>query len=84
MKKKIESIDDTVLVDYSIILKDTMGRLNLNRLSLSIYYGVPVTSITKWIDGSRKPSASMIKLINVMGMVEVMSPDIHEMLLNNR
>ena len=84
MKKKIESINDTVLIDYSIILKDTMRRLNLNRLSLSIYYGVPVTSITKWIDVSRKPSASMIKLIDVMGMIEVMSPDIHEMLLNNK
>lgn len=45
------------------------------------YVGVPVTTWRKWITGTREASTSGARLIELLGLIRTMAPQIHEHLL---
>lgn len=56
---------------------DLMARLNLDETDAAAYLGVPVFTFKKWTTGERKPSAAVMRLLDVLGMVEAMAPALH-------
>ena len=58
-----------------------MERLGLTAQGAADYLGVPVTTIRKWIDGTRTPGAAVIRLLDVLGIVEAIAPSIHAAML---
>lgn len=62
-------------------LSATMERLGLTAQGAADYLGVPVHTIRKWIDGTRTPGAAVIRLLDVLGIVEAIAPSIHAAML---
>lgn len=62
---------------------DVMNRLALDEPRMALYLGVPVYTLRKWIKGERKPSASALRLIEVLGLIEAIAPSIHKSLIPN-
>ena len=60
---------------------DLMTRLNLTEAQAAAYFAVPVYTFRKWLSGERAPSASVLRLVEVMGMVEALAPGLHAALL---
>lgn len=54
-----------------------MARLNLDETRAAAYLGVPVFTFRKWASGARKPSAATLRLLDVLGTVEVLAPALH-------
>ena len=54
-----------------------MQRLNLDEPRAAAYLGVPVFTFKKWCAGTRKPSAAVLRLLDVLGTVEALAPAIH-------
>ena len=69
-------------MDIVKIIKDTRGRLSLSMLELSKYWGIPLPTLIKWHQGDRVPNSSAIRLIGILGMIEVMAPVCHAVLIN--
>lgn len=67
--------------DFQSRLSATMERLGLTAQGAADYLGVPVTTIRKWIDGTRTPGAAVIRLLDVLGIVEAIAPSIHAAML---
>ena len=65
----------------SPLFVDLMARLDLNEARAAAYFGVPVFTYRKWLSGERAPSASVMRLVEVMGMVEALAPGLHAALL---
>lgn len=55
-----------------------MARLNLDEPRAAQYLGVPVFTFRKWLTGERSPSASVLRLLEVLGMVEALAPALHD------
>ena len=62
-------------------LADTLVRLNLTDAQGAQYLGVPVHTLRKWLNGTRAPNAAAIRLLDVLGTIEALAPDIHEHLM---
>ena len=62
---------------FAARVRDTMHRLNLNEREAADYLGVPVFTLRKWCSGERQPGAAVIRLLDVLGMVEAMAPALH-------
>ena len=59
----------------------TMARQhNLTNQGLATLYGVPLSTMKKWTQGTREPGAVFYKLTNVLNMVAIMAPNIFEQL----
>jgi transcriptional regulator with XRE-family HTH domain len=58
-------------------IKHTLERLHLDDTRGAAYLGVPVYTVRKWITGEREPGAAVARLLDVLGMVEVMAPALH-------
>lgn len=54
-----------------------MTRLGLDDSRAAAYLGVPVYTFRKWASGERTPSASALRLLEVLGMVEALAPALH-------
>lgn len=54
-----------------------MQRLNLDEPRAAEYLGVPVFTFKKWCAGTRRPSAAVLRLLDVLGTVEALAPAIH-------
>ena len=67
--------------DFQLRLSATMARLGLTAQGAADYLGVPVTTIRKWIDGTRTPGAAVIRLLDILGIVEAIAPSIHAAML---
>ena len=63
------------------VFADLMTRLDLTEGQAAAYFGVPVFTFRKWLSGERSPSASVLRLVNVLGMVEAMAPGLHSALM---
>jgi hypothetical protein len=59
-------------------LTDTMQRLNLDETRAAGYLGVPVFTLRKWITGEREPGAAVVRLLDVLGLVEALAPGLHD------
>lgn len=58
-----------------------MARLGLDEARAAQYLGVPVFTLRKWTTGTRTPSASAMRLLEVLGMIEALAPAIHQSLI---
>ena len=54
-----------------------MARLSLDDSQAAAYLGVSVYTFRKWASGERTPSASVLRLLEVLGMVEALTPALH-------
>ena len=60
---------------------DLIARLALDEPRAAQYLGVPVYTLRKWIKGERTPSAAVLRLIEVLGVIEALAPAIHDALV---
>lgn len=58
-------------------IAETLERLNLEETQGAEYLGVPLSTLRKWVNGTRTPSAATIRLLDVLGTIEVIAPAIH-------
>lgn len=66
---------------FAVRVRDTMARLNLDEPRAAVYLGVPVYTLRKWINGEREPNAAVVRLFDVLGMVEALAPALHDSLM---
>ena len=66
---------------FAARVRDTMHRLNLSEPQAADYLGVPVFTLRKWATGERQPGAAVIRLLDVLGMVEALAPNLHQTFL---
>ena len=58
-------------------VRATVDRLNLDENRAAAYLGVPVFTMRKWLTGEREPGAAVARLLEVLGLVEVLAPGLH-------
>lgn len=61
-----------------------MERRGMSQADMVRYLGVPQGTIANWLAGTRAPSRSVARLLDVLGTIEVLAPSIHEQLLNKK
>lgn len=66
---------------FAARVRDTMHRLNLDERETADYLGVPVFTLRKWATGERQPGAAVLRLFEILGMVEALAPALHESFL---
>ena len=59
---------------FAARVRDTMHRLNLDEREAADYLGVPIYTLRKWESGERGSSAAVMRLLDVLGMVEALAP----------
>ena len=64
-------------------LKEMQARLGLSEKAMSAFLGVPVFTYRKWINASRVPNASAIRLVELLELLEVMAPSIVDQLVKD-
>jgi transcriptional regulator with XRE-family HTH domain len=64
-------------------VKHTLERLHLDDTRGAEYLGVPVYTVRKWISGEREPGAAVARLLDVLGMLEALAPNLHQTFLVN-
>lgn len=65
-------------------LIDLQTRLGLNQTQMAFYLGVPAHTYRKWYSGERAPSAVVVRLLDVLGTVEVLNPALHDQLMPDK
>lgn len=58
-----------------------MTRLSLDEPRAAAYLGVPVYTLHKWVTGERTPNAAVLRLLDVLGMIEALAPALHQSLI---
>jgi hypothetical protein len=64
-------------------VRQTVDRLNLDEGQAAAYFGVPVFTVRKWLTGEREPGAAVARLLEVMGLLEALAPNLHQTFLVN-
>ena len=59
-------------------------RLNLSPADLAAYLGVARPTADKWTKGERQPPAVALRLLDVLALVEMTLPDVHNSLINRK
>ena len=62
-------------------LAQTRSRLDLSPAEMADYLGVPIYTVRKWESGERQPGAAVLRLFEILGMVEALAPALHESFL---
>jgi len=62
---------------FATRILETIARLGLDENRAAQYLGVPVYTLRKWANGERAPSASAIRLLDVLGTLEALAPALH-------
>jgi DNA-binding transcriptional regulator YiaG len=57
------------------------ARLNLSPAELAHYLGVARPTADKWLAGQRRPPAIAMRLLDVLALVEMALPDVHDSLM---
>lgn len=70
----IEQTKDPTVARIEALMK----RRGMNQAAMAKYLGVPQGTIGNWLGGTRKPNAVVVRLLDVLGMVEVLAPGIHD------
>lgn len=76
-KPRIEPAPGT----FATRVRETVDRLNLDEPRAAAYFGVPVFTLRKWTTGEREPGAAVVRLLDVLGMVEALAPALHDSFL---
>ena len=61
----------------------TVERLGLSEVQAAQYFAVPVYTVRKWLTGEREPGAAVARLLEVMGLLEALAPNLHQTFLVN-
>lgn len=61
----------------------TVERLGLSEAQAAQYFAVPVFTVRKWLTGEREPGAAVARLLEVMGLLEALAPNLHQTFLVN-
>jgi hypothetical protein len=64
-------------------VRQTVDRLTLDEGQAAAYFGVPVYTVRKWLTGEREPGAAVARLLEVMGLLEALAPNLHKTFLVN-
>ena len=59
-------------------------RLGLSDEALAHYLGAPVFTVRKWRSGEREPGAVVAHLLDVLGTLEAIAPQIHDSFLPSK
>ena len=59
------------------------ARLGLSTAHAARYLGVSVSTYRSWVYGQREPGASVDRLLDVLGALEVMAPEIHAQIVDS-
>jgi DNA-binding transcriptional regulator YiaG len=76
-KKPRSARPDPAPDTFAARVRETMNRLNLDEPRAADYLGVPVFTLRKWATGERQPGAAVLRLFEVLGMVEALAPALH-------
>lgn len=76
-KKPRSARPDPAPDTFAARVRDTMHRLNLDEREAADYLGVPIYTLRKWESGERGSSAAVMRLLDVLGMVEALAPALH-------
>ena len=57
-------------------LRGLMSRHSLDRVQTAALLGVPVFTLRHWLAGTRHPTASAVRLLGVLCLVETLHPDL--------
>ena len=80
-KKPRAARPDPAPDSFAARVRETMHRLNLDETRAADYFGVPVFTLRKWCSGERQPGAAVLRLLDVLGMVEALAPGLHAALI---
>ena len=64
-------------------VRQTVDRLNLDEAQAAQYFAVPVYTVRKWLTGEREPGAAVARLLEVMGLLEALAPNLHQTFMVN-
>ena len=64
-------------------LADLRSRLDLSPAQTANYLGVPIHTLRKWESGERTGSATLLRLLDVLGLLEALAPNLHQTFLVN-
>ena len=76
-KKPRSARPDPAPDSFAARVRETIARLNLDESRAADYFGVPVFTLRKWCSGERQPGAAVLRLLDVLGMVEALAPALH-------
>lgn len=62
-------------------IKAWRARLSLGEVGMAAYLGVPVTTLRKWENGTRRPDSAPLRLFGVLTLIEQQAPDLHQDLI---
>lgn len=65
-------------------IRALMARRGMTQMDAARYLGVPQGTIGNWLGGTRTPNQVVSRLLDVLGVIEVMAPAIHDQLLNKK
>lgn len=68
-------------LSFSTELQSAQKRLGITSWQLSRYLGVSYGALRHWVNGSRQPDTVARRLVQVLGTIETMAPDIHKHLM---
>jgi DNA-binding transcriptional regulator YiaG len=66
---------------FAAHIRTTIERLELTDNQAADYFGVPLFTLRKWLNGERAPGAATHKLVEILGLIEALAPAIHDSLL---
>ena len=61
-------------------LRALQARLGLSAQGMALYLGIPLPTYRNWRDGHREPPAVASRLLEVLGLIETLAPEIHSYL----
>ncbi len=66
-----------------IELKQWQASLSLSDVAMSAYLGVPLSTYSKWINGTRTPDAAPVRLFTVLRLIQGTYPVLHAQLIQD-
>lgn len=68
-------------MDWPTELAAISHRLKMTPNQLATYLGVSHAAVRHWLVGSRRPDSAVRRLIEVLGTIETLAPDLHRALI---
>jgi len=65
-------------------IKTLQARLGLSPADLARYLGVARPTADKWLAGQRRPPMVAMRLLDILALLEITLPDVHNSLINRK